>query len=42
MVQSVYDGDGDVSAMVSEMIACTLMTPLRRLFRSLARLNVTR
>ena len=29
MVQSVHDGDGDVSAMVSEMIACALMPPLR-------------
>lgn len=29
MVQSVYDGDGDVSAMFSEMIACALMPPLR-------------
>ena len=29
VVQSVYDGDGDVSAMVSEMIACALMRPLR-------------
>lgn len=29
MVQSVYDGDGDVSAMVSEKIARALMPPLR-------------
>ena len=29
MVQSVYDRDGDVSALVSEMIACALMPPLR-------------
>ena len=29
MVQSVYDGDGDVSVIVSEMMACALMPPLR-------------